>query len=301
MNASVFSSIEYKIRSNLVTNIGGTYEEDDLNGSHFSPRIALNMHLSSSQTLRFIYSEAIRSPDLYEMSGQSIYTLRDTVVDGAPSDDWVYPIGQADGSLNNEHIYSHEISYFALVNSLGLQIDLKLFYDELSGLITQSLDLEDPLTNDISLIHKGIEGSASWKINRFNQLRLSYAYIETDDEENTNQTLTLSEFEEINKLTERQSSLSADHSGSLSLISELNDALHLGMAYYHVENWNPDGESTTFSRLDMNMSYDWQLADQKQITLQGTIQHRFDDDPIIFNRNYYERDTHYYATLQLKY
>jgi iron complex outermembrane receptor protein len=300
-NYSVFTNIEYKIFNSLVTNIGGMHEKDDLNGENFSPRVALNYHFTNSQTIRFIYSEAVRSPDLYEMTGQSIYTLRDTVVDGAPADDWVFPIGEADGGLNNEKIYSHEISYFTLINSLGLQFDVKLFYDQLTGLITQSLDLADPLTNDISLVHKGVEGTASWKANRSNQFRLSYAYVETDDDGNLTSGLSEDEIEEIKKLSERQSSLSADHSGSLSWISQLSDSLNLGVAYYHVENWNPTGGSTTFQRVDFNMTYDWQLEGQKLVSLQGSAQHRLDDDPIIYNRNFYKDDTHYYMSLQLKY
>ena len=300
-NYSAFTNIEYKISNNLVTNIGGMHEEDDLNGKHFSPRVALNFHISNSQTIRLIYSEAIRSPDLYEMSGQSVYTLRDIYSAGEPVPDFTQFLGEADGNLNNEKIYSHEISYFALINSLGLQIDVKLFYDQLTGLITQSLDLDDPLTNDISLVHRGIEGTASWKVNRFNQLRLSYAYIETDDDENFTSGLTEDELDEITKLAERQSSLSADHTGSLSWISDISEAMNMGLAYYHVENLDPTGESTTFQRLDLTMSYDWQLEDQKQITLQGTAQHRLDDDPIIDSRNFYEDDTHYYMSLRLKY
>ena len=126
------------------------FEKDDLNGEHFSPRYAVNYHVNRNHTVRVIYSEAIRSPDLYEKSGQRILTLQGSSITGAGDDPFIYGIDSigegvriATGLVENETIYSHEISYFGLFPSIHAQLDIKLFYDDLNGLITQALD-HDP-------------------------------------------------------------------------------------------------------------------------------------------------------------
>jgi len=300
-NYSAFANVEYKLSDNWVSNLGGMYETDDLNGDNFSPRIALNHHLTDSQTIRLIYSEAIRSPDIYEMSGQSVYTLRDTVVDGLPSDDWVFPVGQATGELSDERIYSHEISYFALLHEWNAQLDLKLFYDRLTGLITQALDLEDPLTNEVSLIHQGAEGTAKWDVNDKHSLRLTLAYLDTKDKGNYTSDLDADQLIERQKLTRRQSGLSADKSGSLLWVGQLAPKWKMAAAYYHLENWNPYGSDVSFRRLDFNTQYDWTLQSGQTVMLQATVQHRIDDDYLLYSRNNYEDDTHFYITAQVKY
>lgn len=295
LNSSLFANVEYKFLPNLVLNAGGMYENDDLNGEYFSPRVALNTNLSPTQTLRFIYSQATRAPNMYEQNGQLIYVQRNAYTTTDPLDanavktpiaNTITKLGVIDDNLDAERIYSKEISYFGLYPQLGAQLDIKLFYDELSSLISENLDKETLLTNENRLRMSGIEGQVHWQANASNDFTLGFSYIDTDYDLPGN-----------NVKVEQERALSADRSGSLSWVHQFSEDTKLATTYYHVENWNKF--NYTFSRLDLNGTQKYTLDEDYVLTLQAAVQYRFDDDPIGRNKNNY-LDKHFiYASAQL--
>ncbi|MGK0445872.1 MAG: iron complex outermembrane receptor protein [Bermanella sp.] len=302
-NASAFINAEYKFQDLMTTNLGGMYEDDELNGENFSPRYALNVHLNPNHTVRFIYSEAIRSPDLYEKEGRRIIELAGSSLAGAGEDPFVYGLGNfgeglrvATGEISNESIYSHEISYFGILNNLGMQLDLKLFYDELSGLISQSLDHDPaiPLKSENRIHQSGFEGQIKWDVNYNHQLVLSFSRIKTDDD-----------FSQNNDKVDRESSLTAERSGSLSWIAHLSGQTTLGMVYYHVDDWNvprrPETNGFKFQRLDTTVSHEIKFPNDYSLLLKGTVQYRIDDDSLLYEANNYDDKEHYYVSAQLNF
>lgn len=302
-NLSAFINAEYKFEDLITTNLGGMYEHDDLNDENFSPRYALNLHLNPNHTLRFIYSEAIRSPDLYEKEGRRIYELTGSSISGSGGDPFIYGLGNygeglrvATGVISNESIYSHEISYFGILNNLGMQLDLKLFYDELSGLISQSLDHDPslPLKSENRIHQSGFEGQIKWDVSYNHQLAMTFSRINVDDD-----------FPQNNEKVPRESSLTADRSGSLSWIGKLSDYTTLGMAYYHVDNWNkprrPETNGFEFQRLDTTLSHEIKLPNNYALLLKGTVQYRIDDDSLLYESNNYDDKEHYYLSAQLNF
>mgnify|MGYP005988116603 CR=1 FL=1 len=294
-NISVFTNAEYKLGDAYTFNIGGMYEDDDLNDTNFSPRIALNSHLTSNDTIRIIYSEAVRSPDLFEQNGQLLFAVNNAVDNGVYIGNKVFDIyGPGHGQLGNEKIYSHELSYFGLYPRINAQVDIKIFYDELSGLISESLNHSEPLTNDNRLIQKGVEGQVKWHPSEDDELIFSFAYTDSDNEFSTN-----------NFASYKESSLSADRSGSVIWVSVLSKKTQLASAYYHVENWNKEraGSSSgfTFSRIDLSVSHQLALSDDYNLRMQANVQYRLDDDPLLYQRNNYSSKTHYYASMIMSY
>ncbi|WP_396588988.1 TonB-dependent receptor plug domain-containing protein [Bermanella sp. R86510] len=304
VNTSYFTSIEYRPFSRIMTNIGGMFESDELNGTNFSPRLGLNFLIANNQTIRFIYSEAIRSPDLYEKQGRLQFTVANpTLLDGTAVPDTVaLPVGEADGTVTDETIYSHEISYFGLFQEYNLELDIKLFYDELSGLISESLSLDDGLTNSIQLHQKGAEGRLKWQPFDGQTFMLTLAYLDTEDHMNIRGITDPDDLAQAIKLSDRESGLSADRSGSFTWINQLSSHTQTSIAYYHVENWNPYRTNSTggftFSRLDGHVSHDISLGKSRTLTLSGSIQYRLDDDPLLFQANEYADKEHYYVSAQ---
>jgi iron complex outermembrane receptor protein len=294
-NKSAFINAEYKPNKFVTLNLGGMYEEDVLNDDDFSPRIAVNAHLTDNDSIRFIYSQAIRSPDLYEQEGGSYFYI-DNVINNnqALGDLFLFTLGSGTGQLDSEKIYSHEISYFGLYPSLNAQVDIKLFYDELSSLISESLAHDVPLSNDNQLLQKGVEGQFIWQATTANKLMLSFNY--TDQK---------SDFVGNTKDIDKELSLSADRSGSFVWINESFENTQLSTAYYHVENWNIQRKGSTggftFSRLDLNVNHHMILDDHYQLTLQAALQYRIDDDPLLYQKNNYDDKAHYYASVQLSF
>ncbi|WP_283787109.1 TonB-dependent receptor plug domain-containing protein [Bermanella sp. WJH001] len=303
INTSAFINVEYKLGDLVTTNLGGMYEFDDLNGENFSPRYALNLHLNQNHTIRFIYSEAIRSPDIYEKEGRRTITIEGSSLSGAGDDPFIYGqdffiegVWVATGQVSNESIHSHEISYFGILRDLGLQIDTKIFYDELNGLISQSLDHDPelPLSSENHINQSGFEGQIKWDMNHENQLVLSFSRIKTDDDFSSN-----------NSKVDRESSLTAERSGSLSWINYLSKQTTLGMVYYHVDNWNvprrPETDGFEFQRLDLTASHEVKLHENYTLELKGTLQYRLDDDPLLYEANNYDDKEHYYFSAQLNF
>jgi iron complex outermembrane receptor protein len=304
-NTSFFANVEQFLGRDFVANIGGMYEEDQLNGEYFSPRIALNYHISPAQSIRLIYSEAIRSPNLFEQSGVITQNMTNVTVDGVSLDSplpiseeliltnpYSVVLGESNGGLTYEKIYSHELSYFGLLPEFDAQLDIKVFYDELSGLISQAMDLQKDLTNENKLVQHGVEGQIKFQLNRDNQVWFTWAYVESDDNFTGNN-------EDITK----EQRLSAKKSGSLVWMSNLNLNTQFGAAYYHVDNWNPvsDGGGYRFSRLDFNLSRSILLNSGYQLKLQAAGQYRLDDDPLLYSNNVYEDKLHAYVSAELSF
>ncbi|MFT5592483.1 MAG: iron complex outermembrane receptor protein [Oceanicoccus sp.] len=298
-NNSAFTNVEYRAMPNILLNLGGMYEEDELNGDEFSPRVALNWLVSDIDTIRFVYSEAIRSPDLYEKEGNTIYTFKNFTVSGVPTDDLNYPLGEATGLLNSEKIYSHEISYFGLYPSISGQLDIKLFYDKLTGLISETLDDPSLLTNTVQLIQSGVEGQFKVKVNAKNDFMISFAYLDVDDDFSSNKDAS----GELTSAAERESSLSADTSGSIAWMTRFDNQTRFASAIYHVNNWNiyTSDEGYEFTRLDLNASKDFMLSSGHTVTLQSALQYRLDNDPLVRDKNNYDDDYLIYVSGQLKF
>ncbi|HET6788250.1 MAG TPA: TonB-dependent receptor, partial [Aquabacterium sp.] len=71
----VFGHGEFRPSNVLTVNMGGYFESNSLSGDTFSPRLALNWHLPKQQTLRLVYSEGTRTPDLFEERARWSQTL----------------------------------------------------------------------------------------------------------------------------------------------------------------------------------------------------------------------------------
>jgi len=322
LNKSGFINAEYKLFDSIILNAGGMYEKDSLNGEYFSPRLASNFQLSNTDVIRLIYSEGTRAPDLFEQNGRLEFTFRNFTIDGVPAEDFIYPVGTAETDLDYEKVVSKEISYFGLYPSINSQLDLKLFYDDLSGLISEALNHQVPLTNRNKLRQQGIEGQFKVKLSEQDDVVLSFSYVDTEDDFFVNMNTAddvaatgLLDAADIgvtlSKGAQRETSLSADRSGSLSWIHSFNTNTVLGTAYYHVENWNPyadaeyngtgDVSGYTFSRLDMNIRHKIPLTGDLALTLQAAMQYRFDDDPLGRSRNNYVDDHFLYGSAQVNF
>lgn len=299
-NISAFTNIEYKLGDILTANIGGMYEDDELNNSNFSPRLAINTHLTNNDTLRFIYSEAIRFPDLFEQEGRVFYSMRNAVHNNVVIGDLdINLYGTATGTLDNESIYSHEISYFGLYPTINSQLDIKIFHDELNGLISESLIHNPALTNSVRLHQQGIEGQFKWTDNEMHDVLISASYLKSIDDFSTNKDSDGN----LTKEAERESSLSAERSGAVSWIVTHDQLTQGSLTLYHVNEWNiyTSEKGYEFTRLDMSASHTFTLPQAQQLQIQGVVQYRLDDDPIIRGDNTYSDKTHYYLSAQLSF
>lgn len=159
----VFANAEYRPAPATVINAGGYYESDNLTGSSFSPRLALNQHLNANNTVRVVLSRANRMPGIIEQRANWSYrtTGLDPALLGVTEADFAQS-ARAVGTLDAEQNTSKEIGYTGNFPSRGLMVDAKLFNDHLSNLISERITL------------------ASFNPSNANSLRLRGAEVQVD-------------------------------------------------------------------------------------------------------------------------
>jgi iron complex outermembrane receptor protein len=132
---------EFQILKNLVLHAGVRYDYYETFGSSINPRLALIYSPFSKTTIKVIYGEAFRTPNVYELYYQ----------DGG--------VFKSNPDLKPEKIKTSEIIIEQSVGK-GLFISVSGFYYEIKDLISQSTDPADDflIFKNIENIHaKGIE------------------------------------------------------------------------------------------------------------------------------------------------
>lgn len=114
-----FANLEWRAVPNTVINIGGMIENNSYTGTDVTPRFAVNWQFTPGHTLRMGYTEATRTPSVYEKVYEEYWR--------GPS---FYPNLP---TLQPERVQSSEIGYMGKI--YGVDIDFRLFNDENTDLI----------------------------------------------------------------------------------------------------------------------------------------------------------------------
>jgi iron complex outermembrane receptor protein len=261
----VFGNLEYSPTNWLTFNGGGNWEHTDTTGQgYFSPRLAANLIFNNQHALRFVYSEAVRTPDNFEQKPDYGYTLRNVnaayagelegyrlTINDLPDKDYVSTLGV---HLTEERIRSHEISYFGQfpVSPALLTLEVRGFRDEMRNMIGGVIQFEEwNIDNSVDIDQKGfeVEGSAVFPSTT---LRLSYGYLDQDSRYSGPDSYDgkqLSTEEKENKLA-WLGRLSARHSGSIAAIQRLPWNITAASAFYWVDKFR----NSQFERLDIRLA-----------------------------------------------
>lgn len=297
--ARVFANLEYTPVRWLTLNTGGNWEKSSLvDDQFFSPRVAANFHLTENQTVRFVFSKAVRTPDALEQRADWGYVPRNvspdaySFLEGVRLDDelnlgvdlseyWA----RADGDLKEETIISREISYygqFRLGDGL-FSTEVRYFYDHIRDMVAGFLNVASfDLGNRIAINQQGFEIEAAYDFAN-TRLRASYGYMDQDGEYRLQDGLAA---EEQRRLIGLESRLTARHSGSLSWIQRYSQGYSSALSYYFTDEFR----SGSFERADLrlaksvhrtNLSYDFALI----------VQHYLNDNPLLSrDNNFYDRN-----------
>ncbi|MCW9024540.1 MAG: TonB-dependent receptor [Gammaproteobacteria bacterium] len=118
----VFTNLAWYILPDTIINGGLMLEDNGISGSELSPRISVNHHLTSTDTVRVSYSKASRIQGMLEE-----YT--DITFGGAP-----YVIDA--GDILPETIRAYEIGYIGYFPQYRSNLDLKIYHSNIRNLIT---------------------------------------------------------------------------------------------------------------------------------------------------------------------
>jgi iron complex outermembrane receptor protein len=134
-----FINTEWRPLQDLVVNAGIMYEDFDGHDGLFSPRLALNYQVADNHTLRFAGSRAYRVPTILEANADQI--IRQV---GGPLQEQYY-ITTTD--LNPMEIEAFEIGYLGVFPAYHTTVDLKVFREKISPLISSPEDFSLAVPN----------------------------------------------------------------------------------------------------------------------------------------------------------
>jgi len=266
---SLFSQFEWHIDPNWLLQGGAMLEDGNATSPSLSPRIALNYLITPAHGLRAVYSEAVRSPDMFENHVNWQYSVRDLQPAAlSQSQARYFASARGPGNLEQERMRSRELGYNGRFADFGLSLDLKLFYDEIDNLISEPLKVYDFMpSNDNRLRLKGAEGELDWQLGLQDRLRLGYAYLEFDATHRIDRRLT------------------PRHSGSAGWLRDWGHDWSSSLFYYGADSLN----EYRFERVDLRLAKRMRIG-SGQLELAGVLQQRLDDEPLGWrNNNYDER------------
>ncbi|WP_283188887.1 TonB-dependent receptor [Pseudomonas sp. PMCC200344] len=270
-----FGQLEWRATEHWLLQGGAMFEDTHLIGSSLTPRVAVNYLINPRHGLRAVYSEAIRSPDMFENNvnwSYQVKNLRPSAYGQSSARYFVKTRGP--GDLEQEHMRSRELGYNGYFAKVGLAVDVKLFYDEITGMISEPLRNNQYIaSNSNSARFSGAETQLDWRISSADRLRLIYAYVdaEASNPQDAQQT--------------------ARNSGSVGWLRNWGHGWNSALFYYGDDALN----GYRFERVDTRIAKRIGLG-KASLELAGVLQQRLDSQPTTFvDNNYDERRVLYFS------
>ncbi|WP_237886391.1 TonB-dependent receptor plug domain-containing protein [Pseudomonas sp. PGPR40] len=270
-----FGQLEWRATEHWLLQGGAMFEDTRLTGNSLTPRVAVNYLINPRHGLRAVYSEAIRSPDMFENNvnwSYQVTNLRPSAYGQTSARYFVKTRGP--GDLEQERMRSRELGYNGYFAEWGLAVDVKLFYDEISGMISEPLRNNQYIaSNSNSSRFSGTETQLDWRVSSADRLRLTYAYVDADAS---------------NPLDAQQT---ARNSGSAGWLRSWGHGWNSALFYYGADALN----GYRFERVDTRIAKRIGLG-KANLELAGVLQQRLDNQPTTFvDNNYDDRRVLYFS------
>ncbi|MFJ2693886.1 TonB-dependent receptor plug domain-containing protein [Pseudomonas sp. NPDC087336] len=270
-----FGQLEWRASEHWLLQGGAMFEDTQLIGSSLTPRMAVNYLINPRHGLRAVYSEAIRSPDMFENNVNWSYQVTHLQPGAFGQSSARYFVKtRGPGDLDQEHMRSRELGYNGYFAESGLAVDVKLFYDEITGMISEPLRNNQYIASNANTArYSGAETQLDWKIGSADRLRLTYAYVDAD----------------ASNLQDAQQT--ARNSGSAAWLRDWGHGWSSALFYYADDALN----GYRFERVDTRIARRIRLG-KTHLELAGVLQQRLDNQPTTFvDNNYDERRLMYFS------
>jgi iron complex outermembrane recepter protein len=183
------------------------------------------------------------------------------------------------GDLKQEHMRSRELGYNGYFIELGLAVDVKVFNDEITGMISEPLRNNQYIASNANKARfTGAETQLDWSINRADRLRLTYAYVDAHASNPEDEMQT------------------ARNSGSAGWLREWGYGWNSALFYYGEDALN----GYRFERVDTRIAKRIHLG-KASLELAGVLQQRLDNQPTTFIDNQYDQRQVMYFSAQLEF
>lgn len=279
----LFANAEYKATERIAANIGASWERDDNEQNHLSPRLSLHFHINPQHSLRAVYSEAVRSPDLLETSADWTYTARNVRPHEPGKETGTFNLrAMGNPELSAENIQSRELGYYGNFVELGLQWDIKVFNDKLTKLISDPVSLERFNPKNADWVKQyGAETEIDYRPTPQWLIHASYSYINSETSSHTEVSFT------------------PENAASVLISYEFTNNLQLSYSRYYTEDMEPRNRNT-FSRSDTKVSKRFTLSNT-EIEVAYVWQYRHDNNSELLSDNIYKNSSQHMFSLSVRY
>ncbi len=263
----LFGQLEWRATEHWLLQGGAMYETNYLIGDSLTPRFAINYLINPRHGLRAVYSEAVRSPDMFEDNVNWSYQvngLQPAAYGRSSARYFVRTRGP--GDLEQEHMRSREVGYNGFFPDFGLSLDAKLFHDEITGMISEPLRNNQYIASNANTARfQGGEAQLDWRVTAADRLRLTYAYVDAQASSPLDEPLT------------------ARHSGSAGWLRDWGQGWSSALFYYGADALN----GYRFERVDTRIAKRLLLG-KTSLELAGMLQQRLDPQPTTYADNNYD-------------
>ncbi|MCR8935363.1 MULTISPECIES: TonB-dependent receptor plug domain-containing protein [unclassified Pseudomonas] len=275
-----FGQLEWRATEHWLLQGGAMFEDTRLVGNSLTPRFAVNYLINPRHSLRAVYSEAIRSPDMFENNvnwSYQVSNLRPSAYGQSSARYFVKTRGP--GDLDQEHMRSRELGYNGYFAELGLALDVKLFYDEITGMISEPLRNNQYIASNANRSRfRGTESQLDWRLSRADRLRFTYAFVDAEASNPLDQQFT------------------SRNSGSAGWLRDWGHGWNSSLFYYGDNALN----GYRFERIDTRIAKRIALG-KAQLQLAGVLQQRLDHEPNTFVDNNYDERRVMYVSAELEF
>lgn len=233
----------------------GTMAEKTPVGILLSPRVSVAYELFPGQTLRLSGARGRRSPSISEARERQFALLGGLVVDDI----------RRTADLDDERIDSLELAYLARFPEQGIDLDIKLFREEISDGIDdyrEPIPALPPFFDDERLVRDnfsswdstGVELQLFYRLSERSWARLHYAHQDLDSRY-INQFEPAFEIKDFDGGTPR-------HSGGLLFNHRWSKQFDAGFFVYHQSgvDWRNGNQIGAFTRIDAQATWRFQIG-----------------------------------------
>lgn len=253
----VFGNAEWRLHPQWLLNAGAMLEKHFYAQSQLSPRVALNYQFLPQHTLRLGLARASRSPTFFEQNAN------DSIYKGATLIDQLYAPGR---NLQTESLVSREIGYLGEWREQGVSLDVRLFRDGYSDIISTVRVTQPPGTeypgignnkifpfmNAYDVRNYGAEYQLRWRPLRNTWLLLNQAWVT------------------VRSTGKEISRSSPSNNLSLLLSHQFGPGWQASLGYYKVNamTWPEEGDPVkAYGRVDVRLAKSWRVAGNPELAL----------------------------------